>query len=83
MKKEMKKYRFICVIDCCVMDEPYIKYIEADSIEEADQIAWEMSTGTGLSEGNYQLFVDTMYVKDDGLTTDNLDPVLCAVGFEV
>lgn len=82
MKKEMKKYKFLAIFDNCVTDDLILEHIEADSMEEADQIAWEISRGTGLSEGNYQLFVDTVYVKEDGLTTDNLDPVLCAVGFE-
>lgn len=66
----MKKYQFICVHDNCVTDDPYITRIDADSIEEADQIAYQQSLGTGLSAGNYELYVNTMFVKEDGLTSE-------------
>ena len=66
----MKKFSFICVHDNCVTNDPYITHIEADSIEEADEIAYKQSMGTGLSAGNYELYVNTMFVKDDGLTNE-------------
>lgn len=66
----MKKYQFVCIHDNLVTDDPYITRIDADSIEEADEIAYKQSIGSGLSAGNYELYVNTMFVKDGGLTSE-------------
>lgn len=49
-------YTYLVVFDCCVMDEPYIKLIKADSLYECDVQAYKISCGSGLSQGNYEIF---------------------------
>lgn len=50
----MKTY--LVVFDCCVLDEPYIKYIKAESLSECDRQAYKISCGSGLSQGNYTIY---------------------------
>jgi hypothetical protein len=50
----MKEY--LVVFDCLVMDEPYIKYIKADSLSECEKQAYKISCGSGLSHGNYTIY---------------------------
>lgn len=66
----MKKFEFICFHDNLVTDDPYFTKIKADSLEEANEIAYQQSLGSGLSAGNYELYVNTMFVKEDGLTSE-------------
>jgi hypothetical protein len=47
---------YLVVFDCCVLDEPYIKIIKADSLSECDREAYKISCGSGLSQGNYEIF---------------------------
>lgn len=47
---------YLVVFDCCVMDEPYIKYIKAASLSECDREAYKISCGSGLSQGNYEIY---------------------------
>lgn len=63
----MKKYQFICIHDNLVTDDPDITHIEADSLEEAEDIALRQSAQPGRSLGNYELYVNVMFVKEDGL----------------
>lgn len=49
-------YTFLVVFDCMVMPEPYIKYIKADSLSECDREAYKISCGSGLSQGNYEIY---------------------------
>ena len=63
----MKKYQFICIHDNCVTDELDMTHIEADSLDEAENIALRQSAQPGRSLGNYELYVNTMFVKEDGL----------------
>ena len=63
----MKEY--LVVFDCCVMSEPYIKYIKADSLSECDRQAYKISCGSGLSQGNYTIYREVTpeeYEADDG-----------------
>ena len=50
----MKEY--LVVFDCLVLDEPYIKYIKADSLSECEKQAYKISCGSGLSQGNYTIY---------------------------
>lgn len=50
----MKEY--LVVFDCCVVPEPYIKYIRATSLSECDREAYKISCGSGLSQGNYTIY---------------------------
>lgn len=50
----MKEY--LVVFDCLVLDEPYIKYIKAESLSECDRQAYKISCGSGLSQGNYTIY---------------------------
>lgn len=63
----MKKYQFICIHDNLVTDDPDITHIEADSLDEAEEIALRQSAQPGRSLGNYELYVNVMFVKEDGL----------------
>ena len=63
----MKNYQFICIHDNLVTDDPDITRIEADSVEEAENIALRQSAQPGRSLGNYELYVNTIFVKEDGL----------------
>jgi septin family protein len=47
---------YLVVFDCLVMDEPYIKYIKADSLSECEREAYKISCGSGLSQGNYTIY---------------------------
>ena len=68
----MKKYQFICIHDNLVTDDPDITQIEADSMEEAENIALRQSAQAGRSLGNYELYVNVMFVKEDGLEVPEL-----------
>ena len=64
----MKNYQFICIHDNLVTDDPDITHIEADSMEEAEEIALRQSASSSTrSLGNYEPYVNTMFVKEDGL----------------
>lgn len=64
----MKKYRFICVFENACMEDPDIERFEAGSMDEAEEIAIRRSDHvTGRSLGNFDLYVDVMGVKPDGL----------------
>jgi hypothetical protein len=51
----MKK-RFVVVFDCLVMDEPYIKFIEANDADECWEIAYPISMRQGLRQGNFTIY---------------------------
>ena len=65
--QSMKKYQFICIHDNPVTGDPDITHIEADSLDEAEEIALRQSAQPGRSLGNYELYVNVMFVKEDGL----------------
>lgn len=52
--------KFKVVYDNLVTDDVIEEIIEAGDIEEAWEIAYEHSKGTGLSEGNFDMYVDAM-----------------------
>ena len=54
----MKKH-YVALFDNYVTDDILILRIEADTEEEADEIAYEQSMKTGYSEGNYELYQNT------------------------
>lgn len=48
---------YLVVFDCLVMAEPYFEHIKADSLSEADRIAYKMSyERSELSTGNYDIY---------------------------
>ena len=48
---------YLVVFDCLVMAEPYFEHIKADSLTEADRIAYKMSyERRELSTGNYDIY---------------------------
>ena len=50
-------YTFLVVFDCLVMDEPYIEFIHADSLDECDKKAWKIScTKRELADGGYEIY---------------------------
>lgn len=50
-------YTYLVVFDCLVMAEPYFEHIKADSLSEADRIAYKMSyERRELSTGNYDIY---------------------------
>ena len=59
MKKE-----FIAIFDNLVTDDLIMRNIRAESIGEAYDIALEISKGTGLSVGNFSLYVDVCNVEN-------------------
>lgn len=50
----MKEY--LVWFDCCVIDEPVIKHITAKDYDECWEKAYAISRGTGLSEGNFDIY---------------------------
>ena len=58
MKKE-----FIAIFDNLVTDDLIMRNIRAESIGEAYDIALEISKGTGLSVGNFSLYIDVCNVE--------------------
>lgn len=63
-------YTFLVVFDCLVMAEPYFEHIKADSLTEADRIAYKMSYDRReLSTGNYDIYklmTQEDYEKEEG-----------------
>ena len=50
-------YTYLVVFDCLVMAEPYFEHIKADSLSEADDIAYKMSYDRReLSTGNFSIY---------------------------
>lgn len=48
---------YLVVFDCLVMAEPFFEHIKADSLTEADRIAYKMSyERRELSTGNYDIY---------------------------
>jgi len=49
--------KFVAFFDNCVTEDTIFKFIDAESIDAAYNIAWNISCGTGLSEGNFELYI--------------------------
>ena len=48
---------YLVVFECLVMADPYFEHIKADSLTEADRIAYKMSyERRELSTGNYDIY---------------------------
>ena len=63
-------YTYLVVFDCLVMAEPFFEHIKADSLSEADDIAYKMSYDRReLSTGNfsiYRLMTEEDYKNEEG-----------------
>lgn len=62
--------KFRARFDVVVFDEDLIYEFEANSIPEADGVAWKISERPGLSEGNYDLFI---LINDNWINTIELE----------
>lgn len=61
-------YEYLVRFDCLVMSEPYYLTIKADSLDECDREAYKISCGSGLSQGNYDIYrlmVEEDYMKEE------------------
>lgn len=47
---------YLVWFDCCVIDEPVIKHIVAENDDECWEKAYKISCGTGLSQGNFEIY---------------------------
>jgi hypothetical protein len=58
------------MFDCLVVDEPYFKYIKADSLSECWDKAYAISMNNRvLSDGNFEIFklmTEEDYMKEEG-----------------
>ena len=63
-------YTYLVVFDCLTMAEPFFEHIKADSLSEADDIAYKMSYDhRELSTGNfsiYRLMTEEDYKNEEG-----------------
>lgn len=62
--------KFMARFDVLVIDEDLIYEFEAGTIPEADRVCWKKSQQTGLSEGNYDLFI---LINDHWIDTIELE----------
>ena len=51
-------FKFRAVYDNLVTDDVVEEIFEETNIIEADRHAWKHSQGTGLSEGNFDLYIE-------------------------
>ena len=66
----MKKLDFVAIFDNCVTDDLIIRFIRAESMEEAYRMAVEISKCPGLSVGKFDLYINTMHIDDSNLNDE-------------
>lgn len=57
------KLKYLAVFDNLVTDDIIVKTCMAESEEEAWEKFYEISMGTGLSEGNFEMFISLDYLE--------------------